>query len=208
MCAPHPRPQACGLRGSARVAAGLLALLLGVDAGAVITSLPTGSPRQITMRVGSADATVNSVTFDVNNASLFLNPTPVQGVPGNGIPATSPTGGTEVYLLTRNESGTVKMNLTVSSAAGLSCVAGSGCGSTVIPFNTVSWTSYNHAAPYATLDIQNGTFDGSASQPLALRTLTNTSIAMSNVLIFQYDNATFYPAGQYTGRVVYTATLP
>lgn len=81
-------------------------------------------------------------------------------------------------------------------------------GSTVIPFNTVSWTSYNHAAPYATLDIQNGTFDGSASQPLALRTLTNTSIAMSNVLIFQYDNATFYPAGQYTGRVVYTATLP
>jgi hypothetical protein len=29
---------------------------------------------------------------------------------------------------------------------------------------------------------------------------------MTNVLIFQYDNATLYPSGRYTGRVVYTAT--
>jgi len=38
--------------------------------------------------------------------------------------------------------------------------------------------------------------------------VTGGSIQMSNVLQFSYANSTLYPAGQYTGRVTYTAVIP
>lgn len=205
----HLHPQALfRLRAKVRALVGLVAVLgFTVDAGAVITLLPNGSPRQIIMQVGSAGSTVNSVTFNVTGANISPNPVAVTGVPSANTPATSPAGGTTVSLTTTNESGVVHMNLTVDSSAGLICQSAS-CGTTVIPFNTISWTSYNHGTQYQTLDIQNGTFDGSSNQPLALRTMTNTSITMSNVLIFQYSNTTLYPAGQYQGTVRYTAAIP
>lgn len=194
------------------VAAALVAAAVGwpLPAHAVFTFTAFGSPRRIIMQVGSANTTVNNVTFNVNNASLFLNNTPVVGVPGNGTPATSPANGTEIRVTTRipTTGGNTQVTLSVDSSAGLTCVGGSGCGTTIIPFSTVSWTSYNHDATYPTYDIQDGTFNGSATQQLTNFYVSGASITMSNVLIFQYDNATLYPAGQYTGRVTYTATMP
>lgn len=189
----------------AALAAGLLA-----DAHAVFTFTAFGSPRRIIMQVGSANTTVNNVTFNVNNATLFLNQTPVTGTPGNGTTATTPANGTEIRVTTRipTNTGGVRVTLTVDSSAGLTCVGGSGCGATVIPFSTVSWTSYNLDTAFPGFDIQNGAFTGSATQQLTNYVVTGGSVTMSNVLIFQYNNATLYPFGQYTGRVTYTATMP
>jgi len=187
---------------------GMLTLGLISQAWAVITLLPTGSPRQLIMRVGSANATVNKVVFDVLNANVSPNPVPVVGVPGSGAPATSPTGGVEVFLQTRNSASATTIFLNADSSAGLTCVGGSGCGSTVIPFNTISWTSYNLDTTYPGLDIQSGRFSGSSSQQLIGVIATGVSVRFSNVLVFTYDNATLYPAGQYLGRVTYTASMP
>jgi hypothetical protein len=209
-----------GARASlARLALGT-ALVAGFSAPAHAVFTFTGAllpPRQIALRVGSANATVNNVTFDVNSASLFLNPQPVTGAPGNGTPATAPAGGTEIQIAAQTPwllFGSSTLTLTVDSSAGLSCVGGTGCGTTIIPFTTVSWTSYNKdtASSCAGQDIQNGTFTGGGSQQLAQCNVGNAGllsgyvVTLSNVLVFQYSNATFYPAGQYTGRVVFTAT--
>jgi hypothetical protein len=165
--------------------------------------------RQITMRVGAAGAVVNTVTFNVTGANVAPTPTPVIGTPDAGTPATTPVNGIEVTLTAGLVNpGGQRVTLTVDSSAGMSCVAGSGCGTTSIPFTTVNWTSYNHDLTYPTSDIQNGTFTGATNQQLTNYTVSGGSVAMSNILIFQYNNATLYPAGQYRGRVIYTATIP
>ena len=97
--------------------------------------------------------------------------------------------------------------MTVDSTAGLVCVGGSGCGTTIVPFDSVSWISNNkQAGPNAGLDIQNGSFNGSANQSL-VNLVLSPSVTLSNVLVFQYNNSTLYPAGQYRGRVIYTASV-
>ncbi|MGD9889093.1 MAG: hypothetical protein AB7S56_07500 [Halothiobacillaceae bacterium] len=188
-----------------------LSLVPVAEALATITLLPTGSPRQIILRVGSNNGTVNRVDFDVSGANLAQNPQPVQGVPTNGAPATSPAGGVEIFLQTRNRNVNgvdTTIFLTADSSSGLTCQSAASCGSTVIPFNTISWISYNQATNYPGLDIQNGTFDNSTSQRLIGVRATNTSVSFSNVLVFTYNNATIYPAGVYQGRVTYTASMP
>ncbi|RZI97741.1 MAG: hypothetical protein EOO54_29510, partial [Haliea sp.] len=133
----HSRQRRRGAVLRAFAAAGV-GLFAAHEAGAVFTFTAFGSPRRIILQVGSANTTVNNVTFNVNNAGLFLNPTPVTGTPGNGTPATAPANGTEIRVTTRipaNVAGT-RVTLTVDSSAGLTCVGGSGCGATVIPFNT------------------------------------------------------------------------
>lgn len=211
---PATRPlylHAPRLRVGVRVALGLIAVLLMTsDVWAVFTFSPLTTKRSITMQVGSSlYGTVNSVNFTVNNTAVSPNPAPVTGVPSTtaSTAATSPTGGTLVSL-TAKMPGTTLVTLNVDSAAGLACVGGSGCGSTIIPFNTISWTSYNHDTTYPTFDIQDGTFNGSSSQNLTAYYVSGASVTMSNVLIFQYSNATLYPAGQYSGRVTFTASMP
>lgn len=160
------------------------------------------------MRVGAAGAVVNTVTFNVAGANVAPSAVAVTGTPDAGTPATTPVNGTEVTLTAGLVNpGGQRVTLTVDSSAGMSCVAGTGCGTTVIPFNTVNWTSYNHVT-FPTFDIQDGTFTGATNQQLSNYTVSGGSITMSNVLIFQYNNATLYPAGQYRGRVIYTATIP
>jgi hypothetical protein len=177
-------------------------------AHAVFTFSAYTPVRQITMRVGAAGAVVNTVTFNVTGANVAPSPVAVTGTPDAGTPATTPVNGTEVTLTAGLVNpGGQRVTLTVDSSAGMSCVAGSGCGTTAIPFSTVSWTSYNHVT-FPTFDIQNGTFTGATNQQLTNYTVGGGSLTMSNVLIFQYDNATLYPAGQYRGRVIYTATIP
>jgi hypothetical protein len=193
-----------------RTSFGLLAgLLLAQDASAVFTFSAYTPVRQITMRVGSAGGTVNNVTFNVTGANISPTPVAVTGVPGGGAPVTSPVGGTEVTLTAGLVSpGGQRVTLTVDSSAGMTCVGGTGCGTTIIPFTTVSWTAFNHDVTYPTFDIQNGTFTGATNQTLTNYTVSGGSVTMSNVLIYQYSNATIYPSGQYTGRVIYTATIP
>lgn len=192
-----------------------LLCLLAPDVFAVFTWGSLTTRRIITMQVGSATpGSVNSVTFDVSNSAVSPSPVAITGTPSNtpGTPATSPSNG--VYVRMTAQIPTVSANswtsvvLTVDSSAGLACVGGSGCGSTIIPSNTISWTSYDKDTTYAGLDIQDGAFNGSASQTLTNFYVAGGSLTMSNVLVFQYANSTLYPAGQYRGRVTYTASMP
>lgn len=191
-----------------------MAAAFATQAGAVLVIANMNGVRSVTMRVGSANATINTVTFDVLNANVSPTPAPVTGVPGNATPATAPANGTEVQVNAQVPNNEVRtLRLSVNSAPGLSCIAGTGCGTTIIPFTTVSWTSYNkEVGALAGQDIQDGVFTGGANQALATGVVDTTGpgsgsrITMTNVLIFRYDNATIYPSGRYTGRVVYTVT--
>ena len=190
--------------------------VLPAPAHAVLTNVEVGSaPRSITLQVGSPGGTIDNVVFDVTGANV--SPTPV--------PVTNPA--TVGFSITANRvtsTGTT-VTLTAYSSTGLPCVAGTGCGTTVIPFNKIRWTSLN---PSNTgLDIQDGIFDGSAGQPLASypnnvrrctlgaflcfifgNPQTDFDTNLQNNLRFTYDNDMLYPAGQYRGRVTFTATMP
>ena len=190
--------------------------VLPAPAHAVLTNVLVGSaPRSITLQVGSPGGTIDNVVFDVTGTNV--SPTPV--------PVTNPA--TVGFSITANRvtsTGTT-VTLTADSSAGLPCVAGTGCGTTVIPFNKISWTSLN---PSGTgLDIQDGRFSGGTSQQLArypnnvqictgiiffgvclFGTFENFDTNLQNNLRFTYDNDMLYPAGQYRGRVTFTATMP
>ncbi|WP_394755917.1 hypothetical protein [Rhodoferax sp.] len=206
----HGMPPCAKARPAARIVGLLAAGLFATSAQAVITLLPTGSPRQITMRIGSATiGTVSTVSFNVQNTNLSPNPLPVTGVASAGSAAASatPAGSTTISVLTRNSAASTNISVTADSSAGIVCTGG-GCGGTVIPFNTISWTSFNQDTTYPALDFQSGAFNGSASQSLINVFATNTSVRIENQLIFTYNNSTLYPAGQYIGRVAYTASMP
>lgn len=188
-------------------------MLVANPAGAIITYTNLNGPQRVTMRVGSANGTINSVNFSVTGANVSPTPVPVTGVPGNFTPATAPANGTEIQVTANIGSNSTRtITLSVDSSAGLACVGGSGCGTTIIPFSTVSWTSYNkETGLFAGEDLQDGTFTGATNQVLASGVVSTNpgqgiQVVMTNVMIFRYNNAVLYPSGQYTGRVVYTAT--
>lgn len=190
-----------------RVGVLVAGLLACGQAGAVFTFLPYATPRFIQLQVGAAGGTINNVTFNVTGANISPSPLPVQGIPDAATPATNPTGGVRVRMRGQWNSGNQILSLTVNSAAGLACVGATGCGSTVIPFNTISWVAHEKLN-FTTFDIQNGSFNGSATQTLAnFSCCVSGSVEMANTLVFTYNNATLYPAGQYRGRVVFTASI-
>jgi hypothetical protein len=169
----------------------------------------------ITLQVGSANAQVNSVTFDVTGAAVAPNlpATEVTGVPGAGAPVTSPAGGIQFRLATEGRGVFGQsIRVTADSSGGLACIGG-GCGSTVIPFTEIRWDSVNsQTGGTAGLDIASNQFDGSASQLVLNAAAPNffllDGMEISNVLVFRYRNTTLYPAGTYRGRVTFTAATP
>lgn len=188
----------------------LAGLLASSQAGAVFTFFPFTNPRLVQLQVGATGPTINNVTFNVTGASTSPTPLPVVGMPDASTPSTAPPGGVRIRMLGRWNSGTQRMRLSVDSAAGLACVGGTGCGSTVIPFNTIGWIA-GEKSNFTGFDIQNGTFSGSATQPLVdfvcCALFSEQNFEMANTLVFTYDNATLYPAGSYRGRVVFTASI-
>jgi hypothetical protein len=208
--APKPRPGARLSR--VRGALTLLGLALACGpASAVLTFFDLASPRFIQLQVGASGGTVNTVGFRVTGAHTSPTPQAVPGVPDALAPATTPSGGVRVRLRGQWASGNQTLRLLVDSAAGMACVAGSGCGSTVIPFTTVRWVSHEReSAPgYAGWDIQSGGFDGGTAQQLVgmICCFTNRSVEVANTLVFSYGNTTLYPAGRYRGTVTFTAVI-
>ena len=87
---------------------------------------------------------------------------------------------------------------TVDSSQPLTCATPASCGNTTIPMNQFRWVSQGG-------EIGDGSFDGSTNQPLY--SFPNSRY----VYVFKtyyYANDTIVPAGRYTGRVVYTLTMP
>lgn len=197
------RRPSCGRRPVARLAAGLLAgLCLVHDAAAVFTfSNVNVARRQVTLRIGTNTAgVIDNVAFNVAGAALA----------GGAVASTS--GGVLVQVIVRKpqtSGAALAQSLTVNTSAGLTCVSGSGCGTTVIPFSSISWVSVvQETGTYANWDIPDGTFTGASAQ-----TLYNVNVnpafegvmTSTNTLTFSYANATVYPSGSYTGRVIFTA---
>jgi hypothetical protein len=196
------------------------AMLAAMPARAVITTVTdTGSTYGLTLRVGSAGATVDTVAFSVTGANAGLTPTAVTGTPTIDVwvMPVRPVANTTVAR---------PVTLRVDSSAGLSCQSG-GCGTTVIPFSKVSWVATNNSSA-ASGDIQSGRFDGTATQSIASYNANATfcvgplglpcvlgigtwTYLSNNItatrLQFSYDNDVIYPGGNYKGTVRFTASM-
>lgn len=196
----------------------LLAALAGLAhvpaADAVITTVAdTGSTYAITLRVGSLSG-VDTVNFNVAGTNVGLTPAAVAGTPAIDISVTPVRP-----ISTSNTERPV--TLRVNTSAGLTCQSG-GCGTTVIPFSEISWVASNNSNATSG-DIQSGRFDGSASQQLARFNANATFCSLGLIvclswtyqsrtmnatrLQFSYDNDVIYPAGNYRGTVVFTASM-
>ena len=189
------------------------AVLLGLGWGqawGVVTTFPIGGTRTILLQVGAAGGTVNTVRFNVSGASTSPSPMPATGVPDATTPTTTPSGGVRVRMrATINNSSARTLSLVVNSQAGMTCITPATCGTVSIPFSKVSWVSHEKDGTNDAVDIQSGSFNGTTTQTLVSYFCCNPfrSFEMANTLVFTYANDTLYPAGQYRGRVTFTAYL-
>ena len=148
--------------------------------------------------------TVNVVSANVPAASLG-NGTPI-AMTSNSTAANSFLDGyavcnppNQVYIggWVRVPGTTGSGVLSVTTPANLSNADGS-----TIPFSSISWNST--ANGNANADIASGTFNGGT---IALANIAaNTWV--ENCMVFSYANANIYGSGTYTGRAVYTLSLP
>jgi hypothetical protein len=69
-----------------------------------------------------------------------------------------------------------------------------------IPFSEVYWTGAG--------DIPGGQFAGSAQQIIFQQAAHRGRLKINGAMSFFYRNQNYYPAGTYTGRVIYTLTAP
>lgn len=188
------------------------------DAAAVVTFVIgyTGV-RTLTMRVGTPTAgAIDTVQFNVDGPTAGNSLPTAPSRNGDGVAINASSAGVPISMQMRVPAGNTPQifGMTVTSPVALNCVSG-GCGSTSIPFSSIRWTV--NPAPSggnSNFDFQNGTFAGGTTQSLnnfPINATTNLPFAatleFSSTLNFNYINTTAYPAGNYSGTVVYTATL-
>lgn len=143
-----------------------------------ITFLADRANPIVRLRVGSGSG-ISVINFDV----------PGSGV-GSGVPV---EGDSSVrVVMTSRFSSPQAMSITVDSSAGLID------GSNSIPVSEVSWTSTDG-------DVPASNFSGSTNQSVFTFT---SSQRLRDRLTFSYANSTVVPAGEYSGRVIYTVVLP
>ncbi|MGJ7502075.1 hypothetical protein ACSFBF_17090 [Variovorax sp. ZT5P49] len=193
---------------------------LAPPAHAVITTVTdTGASYLLTLRVGTAGATVDTVAFSVTGANAGLTPTAVIGTPTIDVwvMPVRPVANTTVAR---------PVTLRVDSSIALTCQSG-GCGTTTIPFSKITWVATNNSNA-ASGDIQGGRFTAAANQSIAsydanatfcvgplglpcvlgIGTWTYLSRNVTATrLQFSYDNDVVYPGGNYKGTVRFTASM-
>lgn len=182
---------------------------------AVITTVTEiNNSYALTLQVGTAGATVDTVAFSVTGANAGLTPTAVSGTPTITVwvaPVRPVIDNTIVHAVT----------LQVDSSTAMTCQSG-GCGTNTISFSKISWVVSNNAG---TGDIQSGRFTGAAAQQIAsFNSNANTCVGAlcllgigawlgqtrqldATQLQFFYDNDVIYPGGTYRGAVRFTATM-
>ena len=202
------------LRAPLAVVLAVLACSITAPASAVMTTVTdTGSSYALSLQVGQPTVT-DTVQFNVTGNNVVISPTPVVGTPSINISVT-PTR-------PMSSSSTARpVTLQVDSSSGLTCATSTSCGTTIIPFSKISWTSNGSSS--STGDIQNGTFTGSANQQIASFDANATTCTFwiifcfawayqsnamnATTLTFTYANDTLYPAGTYKGTVYFTASM-
>jgi len=191
------------------------ALVPQVALAYVITITP--GPRSLYLQVGAGGYTgfytsggtpgnnsaINVVSVTVPAASVGSGT--VQQMTSNSTVAQSPIDGytfcnppSQIYIggWSRPGSGFGVATLTVTTPANLTS------GSDTIPFNQISWTMSGNGD--AVFQFPNGTFNGGTQTLGSFPRNTWKEQCMT----FRYANTVVPAAGTYTGRAVYTLSLP
>lgn len=155
-------------------------------------------PAFLYFRVGTADATVNQLTFDMSGSPGSVgNATAVAGTGGDA-------AGTGVNVVVRGNNGQITITETNNSA-------GNGLGTGVVGDGYISYAEIATSATVAQLPAPTLSNAGGGT---ALPTLNAGKVTnRTGVWNYSYLNTTTPAAGTYGtsangGRVTYTATMP
>ena len=189
--------------------AGLLAVL-STQASAWVLNLTAG-PKELFLMVGVGTAAANNAT--VNTVSVAVPAGSVgsgtaQPMTSDSTQSASPfrtyavcnppaqvyVGGS--YRAQNASIGAGRATLQVTTPTSLTS------GPNSIPFSQISWAST--AIGDTTADIAAGTFTGGT----LLLAEVQRNRAMENCFTYTYANTAFVPAGTFTGRAVFTLTVP
>lgn len=158
----------------------------------------------VRLRVGSPSGIVDSVGFTIPGDSVGSGKSIVQDISPVALAALVQV---EIQARTMNPGDRTAL-LTVTTPPGL-CHS-SGCAVAIVPMTEIAWTS---------LDVQTRGADGNtaqggiesgvfvASTTTTLLTFPSGQRAIS-YLQFRFLNTTLFPAGTYSGRVMFTASMP
>ena len=189
--------------------AGLL-VISATQASAWVLTLTAGS-KQLFLMVGvgtpaANSSTINTVSVAVPAGSVGIGS--AQTMTSDSTQSTSPydnyavcnppaqvyVGGS--YRQPTSTTGAGSATLQVTTPANLTS------GANTIPFSQISWTST--ANGNAAADIPAGTFNGGT---LVLANFARNTF-VENCFTYSYANSAFVPAGTFTGRAVFTLTVP
>jgi hypothetical protein len=197
--------------------AALLACALGSQAAHAYTITITAGQRSIYLQVGAGgytgtnasggtpgnNATINVVSVTVPNgvvgsgtAQAMTSNSAVSQSPIDGFAFCNPPAQVYIGAWSRPGSGTGVATLTVTSPANLTS------GSDTIPFSQISWVMSGNGD--TVFQFPNGTFTGGTQ---TLGTLARNTWK-EQCMTFSYANTVVPAAGTYTGRAVYTLSLP
>lgn len=151
---------------------------LAATAQATTFTIAPGS-RALLVQIGSAGATIDTVTFTLTSANAG-NGTPIVGTPGI------------LVNVAARDTVARTVQLVADSSTPLSN------GASTLSFTNISWTASD-------ADIPSGTFSGASGQ-LIVQFQTNRQIF--NTHTFRYANTQILQPGTYTGRIRYTITMP
>ena len=191
------------------VVAGLL-VISATQASAWVLTLTAGS-KQLFLMVGvgtpaANNSTINTVSVAVPAGSVGIGSaqtmtsdstqsrSPYDNYAVCNPPAQVYVGGS--YRQPNSTTGAGSATLQVTTPANLTSGANS------IPFSQIRWTST--ANGNAAADIPAGTFNGGT---LVLANFARNTF-VENCFTYSYANTAFVPAGTFTGRAVFTLTVP
>ncbi len=137
-------------------------------------------PTILFLQVGTVGATIDTISFSVVD------------LPGTGSVAGVSDGANPVPVRAAGFVGAGStMTLSADSSTALSD------GTNTIPFTEISWTAAG--------SFTSGNFNSGAAQQLDQFSGSGDN---TGTYAFSYDNDTYYPASNYTGRVTYTLSSP
>jgi hypothetical protein len=210
------------LAGRLAARAACLAMLTAVEGAQAFTvAITPAAPKTIFLQIGVGSFTgfYNSGGTPQNNATINKESVAVAATAvGNGTRQAMTTDSTQIHSFYDNYvfctvpqqlyiggfyrttgAGTGTANVTATVPVSLT----DGAGDT-IPFSQISWTS-------------SGNADGTNPQPFPAGSFAGTTVTVGSIAqnqwaescwTFSYKNTVLPPAGTYTGRVIYTLTVP
>jgi hypothetical protein len=180
-----------GYRGSIIAFLCAMAFSHGAVSGTIVNA---SGANEIYAGAGNSNPTIDTVNFNVPGANVGDGVAIAGGE--NGVP-----NQTSLIDARARSPGNVSRTVfwVVDSSAPLVCSTPATCGSTTIALSKIRWTTP------AGSEIPSGQFSGAANQALYS---FQTSRYVYTYQTFYFANDEIYPAGNYSGRVTYTVSMP